>query len=269
MAVINDKTKERMEEDDLSLYHKGQKLPPNVLIMVPVWERPEVFRYIAERLKGRDVLAIISPDDPHYDENLKTINENRFFTVVWDNTPVGVKMNAGIKSALGKYFLGIFYWDYLMGLNSDDILLDEYWEVIKKPMEEGYPMIGMNKVIAWHPETGRSTKLKLTDPSNPCKVWGGGRLIKREVLQKTMDKMGYVYQPDLNSGLDTSSQRTIFENLIWDKPPYIIDDCYLVDIKTETNINPYDKLLYVDQEPLQEGELEKYRVGSFPLTNKS
>jgi len=209
-----------------------------LLLFIPVWKRPDVFLITAERLKVPDwvdmkVVCMLSKEDPHYKENQRICREYRFNQICCENFPVGRKMNYGIKRVMR------YSWDYLMGLNSDNIIADGYWDQVKKHI--GSPMIGMNQIIAYDLPSGNGIKLKL-DTHDVCKVWGGGRLLSYEAIDTTLNKLGYLYQDDLNSGLDTSSQRNIFENAMFDTEPAIIDGCYLMDIKTETNINPYNTL---------------------------
>lgn len=235
-----------------------------IAVLVPVWKRPEIFKIMADNLKFPDwidatVVASVSPDDPDFNENLKIATDHKFFIHVEENFPVGAKMNSAIASMLEME------WDYMLGINSDDILLEEYFEDAREYMDAGHPMIGMREVIAWDcvGHTG-GMKMRLGD-SHTCKVWGGGRFISRDAIEKTYKKLGYVYTNELNSGLDTSSQRNIFENNIFFQQIIALEKCYLIDLKTEININPYFSLKNVPHEGVDYqyvmerwGDIKKY-----------
>ncbi len=236
-----------------------------ILILVPVWKRPEVFRVMAENLimlpARSKVVVALSKEDPDYFANLETVIRYGFTYQIAPNFPVGAKMNRILKKILMHMPMD---WDYIMGLNSDDILDHRYFNIVRPYLEAGHPMVGMRQIVAWDVPNQTGKKLIL-ESDNPCKVWGGGRFLSREAIEKTWEKLGYIYQDDLNSGLDTSSQRNIFENVLFDKEPIVIDDCYLVDLKTEENINPYSSLKWIPYEGVEYewvkkkfGDIKKY-----------
>ena len=226
-----------------------------ILIMIPVWKRATIFKEIAARLQGHKVVAILSEEDPQYYEQIRTCNVLNIDFFHAPNSPVGRKMNIAIDKVMRN-----FDFDYLMGLNSDNIIHEKYWWEIREPMREGYPMIGMNQVIALERFTRRAIKLNLTQ-DDVCKVWGGGRLISRDALHRTFVKVGHWYPDTQNSGLDTGSQRVIFENVMLEKPIKVIDGCYLVDLKTEDNINTFDSLHSVPQEAVDYEEvIKEYKI---------
>ena len=92
--------------------------------MIPVWKRPEITEIcfsgldrIRQYRDNIEVLCIISEDEykkkckAHYIE--WTFFENR----------LGAKKNHGLKKALEKD------WDYLIELNSDDIIKNELLDI--------------------------------------------------------------------------------------------------------------------------------------------
>ena len=232
-----------------------------ILIFVPCWQRPEIFEEMASRLKfpawvDPVKMAIVSPEDPYADKLHRIASREGFFVHYENNFPVGRKMNDSLKYAL---FINK-QWQYLMGINSDDLLDIDYWEQVKPYLEKGYPMVGMDSIIAYDMANKRGMKLTLNEDtsSGGCLFWGGGRFISRDAIERTISKLGYVYQDDLNSGLDTSSQNNIFQNVTFQLPPKVIHGCYLLDMKTETNINPYHSMRYVPHTKPTEEEINKY-----------
>ena len=234
----------------------------NILAFVPCWGRPEIFEEMAKRLHFPEwmnvtKMAIISPEDPTCNI-LHKIATREGFTInhYEENFPVGRKMNNALKYAL---FIDK-KWDYIMGINSDDIIDPEYYNEVRPYLEKGYPMIGMDSIIAYDMINKRGMKLTLDEAtsSGGCLMWGGGRFISRDAIERTFSKLGYVYQDDLNSGLDTSSQNNIFQNVTFQLPPIVIHGCYLLDMKTEWNINPYHSMRYVPHTTPTEEEINKY-----------
>lgn len=98
---------------------------PKILILIPVWQRPEITEICfsgLDRLRGHrpgiEVLAVISESD--YIGRCEAHNiEHTFF----ENQPLGRKKNHGLKVALEKK------WDYLMELNSDDLIKNELLDI--------------------------------------------------------------------------------------------------------------------------------------------
>ena len=97
-----------------------------ILCMTPVWKRPEILRLFLksfEKLKivnqylwkkvDLELLVILSPEDPHYYENLDLLNYPGIKHFNCANYPFGAKKNFGGKKALE------LEWDYLLELNSD------------------------------------------------------------------------------------------------------------------------------------------------------
>lgn len=229
----------------------------DVLVMIPLWQRPKIFKIVASRLQAQRVVCIISPEDPCFYQLASICQNHDFHMISAPNFPVGRKMNLAIDK-----IVRMFEFKYLMGLNSDNILDRNYWDIIKPYIREGHPMIGMSQIVAYDMESRRGIKLTLAE-DDVCKVWGGGRLLSYDAIVRTKITMGKVYQDDLNSGLDTSSQRMIFENVLFPKPPAIIHGCHLIDLKTPTNINPYNTLGNVPHERVTQEYIEN-KFGKIP-----
>ncbi len=122
-----------------------------------------------------------------------------------------------------------------MGINSDDIILPDYWNKVKPHLEASAPIIGMDQIIAYEVATGKALKIRLRYERDKCHVWGGGRFLSREAIERAVHG---VYTNGFNSGLDKSSQDNIMKFTPVD--PVVIDGCYLVDMKTDENINTFD-----------------------------
>ena len=183
------------------------------------------------------------------------------------NRPLGRKMNTGLAKAFEME------WDYLMGFGCDDILLPEYMERVKPLLESGSMCVGMRQLYYLDFATGRVKKSHKTDM-----VFGAARLIRRDIVYnagcryvvkclvsntrgdrrgaiKTIPKTHFnekaytlideryeLWQDDKERALDASSMIRILEATNGLFIQTHIDDIYLLDIKTDENINKFDEL---------------------------
>jgi len=220
-----------------------------ILVLVPVYERLEILKYCMDRLTypawiKLEVLFVNSF------MGLPSIVNLKFWWIQRNNKPLGNKMNEGMTSSFSHI---LNKWAYLMNLGSDDILSNDYWDKVRPHLENKEDIIGMNQIVIYEPSTSRAKILKLND-SHSCNIWGGGRLISRRAIEKTIEEKGHIYEPILNSGLDTSSQNNIMEAT--GAEPAVIDGHYLLDIKTEENINTFDSLADIPSEAITIEEME-------------
>lgn len=196
--------------------------------IIPVWRRPEVtaitVKYIPEWLKP---LYVLSEDDPEFKQNQEIIIKSGYDYCLYDNYPVSVKHNAGINYARQ------WDWDYLMTINSDDIIHPDLIELYKPFIEKEEAFFGVGDLNIYDKVSGRS--VFLPDYNNEM-CMGAGRVIHRRVID-AMD--GYIYPLDRDSGLDTFSRNRIIESGF--EETYIKTDLkgYVLDIKTNTNINTF------------------------------
>jgi len=98
---------------------------PKILIIIPVWKRPEITEICfsgLDRLRAHrdniEVLAVISEND--YESRCK---KHGIAYTFFENQPLGAKKNHGLKIALKQD------WDYLMELNSDDVIKNELLDI--------------------------------------------------------------------------------------------------------------------------------------------
>jgi hypothetical protein len=104
-----------------------------ILILIPVWKRPEItelcFSGLDRLRKHRPdltVLTIISEED--YEARCKAHNIAYTF---FENSPLGRKKNHGLNEALK------LEWDYLIEINSDDLIKNELLDIYDT-MEDHY-----------------------------------------------------------------------------------------------------------------------------------
>jgi hypothetical protein len=216
---------------------------PKIVILLPCWGRSKVTRMVLANITNvitqvKDkvdisVLCIISPEDPQRSALLKiTSAEKKFHVVFFENYPLGRKHNAGINYALEQ-----LTFDYLMNLGSDDLvhpmLIDFYMPHIKNKE----PFFGINNLYFIQ---NRSKKTILYRTYNDHRAIGAGRMIHVSVLQEMKKQYVNLYHDEFCRGLDCSSSNRIKEEvqvneLVLDAGSFP----FIVDIKTETNINDF------------------------------
>jgi glycosyltransferase involved in cell wall biosynthesis len=197
-----------------------------ILTLIPLWKRPEVVRFIVERLPEHVTpLFLISPEDPNYQELKEIIHIYRYIDI--KNDPLGRKMNVGVKSSLQ------IDYDYLMNLGSDDVLDQRYFDEIQLYLDKNSPFFGYDSCFVVGFKNHDRYYLK-----NKCVEYpiGAGRMIRRDVVEQIAD--WGMYTPEKNQGMDGDSTNRIRfatgvvpEIIRTENPP-------ITDYKTNTNINP-------------------------------
>ena len=224
-----------------------------LLIMVPIWKRPEILKLFVNRLNfpyycETRLLFIISPEDPYYKANLKLIQGYDYF--VHENDTLGQKKNAGLQYALH------WQWDYFTEFGSDNIWRPELWKVLQ-PYFATSDYFGINSCHFWDLKTDKTIHIKNYNEGNAI---GAARCIKRNVIED----VGKLWRDDWTCGMDGCSHFAI------EKKGYkqtVIDtgeQPLILDIKTATNVNPFfeieDDGVPVDSEWIKE---------QFDISNKS
>lgn len=204
-----------------------------IRILIPLWKRPEVTRFCFEgvkRLQAKskheiEVSCVLS--EPEFIEMCTEFGFNWSFAL---NLPLGDKLNSGIKSTL-KY-----KYDYLMMMNSDDVieaeLIDSYYEPF---FESSNPYFGVDTVtyVNWKTKEAREVHYDYS-------ILGIGKMIRRDVVESALKKLKQVYRPELNRCLDD----TMIDNMIKIGvfPSFVkYEGMLAMDFKSETNIWPWDK----------------------------
>lgn len=205
-----------------------------IQIVIPLWKRPEVTKFCFTHLKKMieelpqyqfKVLCVISELD--YIRVCKSYGFEYYFH---DNNPLGAKINEGIKYALESE------WDYLMMMNSDNVIKSEliakYYQAF---FEKDELFFGIDRVTYVNFGTDDAV-----DINYGYSVLGIGKCLKREVVEKAFAKLGQLYRPELNRCLDD----TMLDNLIKIRvyPRMIRYEGQLaMDFKSEVNIHPWEK----------------------------
>ncbi len=208
-----------------------------IAVLMPIWKRPEILSAILKRWKSPPskmrielyFVFIVSKEDPHF---AKLVDICKYFLksdtiegiiVEFPNLPVASKQNAGLGIALKRD------WDYLMNIGSDNVLANDYWNLVWPDMWKGADVILGNRVVFLDSYTREVIEGRYN-------LIGAGRLIARRLIDATWKKFGYLYTPHMNSGMDTCS-RLNYSKSVPNHSEVLINNSLVVDIKSFTNIN--------------------------------
>lgn len=200
-----------------------------IQVVIPLWKRPDVTEFcfgelrkmIAESKHEYRVLCVISES-----EYIPVCDSHGFNWIYADNNPLGEKINKGLRRALE------FKWDYLMMMNSDDVikarLIDEYYDPF---FEKGEKFFGISKVTYVNFQTSEAREYKYE-----YSILGIGKCIRRDVVEQLK---GNLYRPDLNKCLDDTmmdnlSKIKVFPRMVQYKGQLAMD------FKSEVNIWPWE-----------------------------
>jgi glycosyltransferase involved in cell wall biosynthesis len=212
-----------------------------IYVIIPVWKRNETWNKCAAMLKNSineaslkhkldiRVLTIVSPEDNEMKKNILTAQRNGFLAVEYSNNPLGRKLNAAINFLLKENY----EFNYLMTFGSDNVLLPKFWEAANEAIEIESKFFGSNGFTCIDQKKKQAIKMQF-----PETAAGAGRFIHKDILIRSLQR-GTLYPKDEESGLDSFSQKRIYEKTA--ESPYLLNlSDYILDIKTKDNINDFD-----------------------------
>jgi hypothetical protein len=202
-------------------------------VLIPLWKRPQVTKFcfdglqtlIKESQHEIKVMCVIS--EPEY---IEVCEGYGFEWVAAPNNPVGEKINSGARRVLMNKD-----WDYLMMMNSDNVIKAELINEVYKPFFESLkPFFGISKVTYVNFGTDEAREIEYD-----FSVLGIGKCIRRDVVEKSFKMLGYLYTPDRNRGLDDSMMDNLIS--IGTYPTMARYTGQLaMDFKSEVNIWPWE-----------------------------
>lgn len=219
-----------------------------ILLLIAAWQRRDVavicYTGVA-RLQGHAALwgfdlevCIITSNLLDYD----LAKRFGFRVVQAPNKPLGAKMNAGVKEALAS-----FDFSHLMQLGSDDLLAKPFFcrrlngsPGIFEHLESKTPFFGLSELITYNTETGENKYSHI--PTG----FGAGRFIRRDIIEKTVSVLGYLWTPEKNKGLDFDSESNISKCYSFHevrlKTVYNQGKALCVDLKSPVNIHSFEDI---------------------------
>jgi hypothetical protein len=237
---------------------------PKILILIPVWQRPEITEICfsgLDRLRlhrdNIDVLVVLSEDDYK-----SRCNNHGIDYTFFENQPLGAKKNHGLKIALERD------WDYLIELNSDDVIKNELLDVYDSLTDDYLALrnfcfldsktLSLKQVESktafgiarrYSRKAVESCKVMKVKVKKSC-ISGGGALIEgtekdvKPYIAKDLQKAGYaeilnegikLWNDEASAGMDNFSNIRLNENGYKCRQVFT-DDPLAVDIKSDVNI---------------------------------
>jgi len=208
-----------------------------VLVFTPVWKRPEITEVyclgLLRLMKRFDIkpFCVVSPEDPTYNKQL--LDKYGFEYVEYKNQ-LGAKKNYGLEKAFE------LEWDYLMEMNSDDIVKNELMYTYLDLMAQGHDFIGLGNFAFYDSRTGESKEY------SGQTVYGIARLYKRSAIEGLT-----LWDHTASRGMDNHSEGVLGAKGIY---PYVIktDRPLAFDIKSDVNLWSFDQM---DGESYETSEL--------------
>jgi len=222
-----------------------------ILILTPVYKRPEIVKIFLDgfkRLKKHYdkliLLCIVSPEDKHRDELIEMIFAAGGDVCEYSNKHLGEKKNKGLEFALDWH-----EWDYMMELGSDNLLNPEIFDLYKPYMDKKTPFFGLNNLYIT--EWGTKNTIFI-QKYNVLHTFGAGRMLLNEAITI------HPWTDELSEGLDTNAMKRLRDRGIKETVIDVGEHPYVLDIKTETNINDW---VYV--EPLKLKDVEFAEISKY------
>ena len=248
---------------------------PKIIIIIPLWQRAKVFKVVSNQLEvfcaanARKidfmVLFVLSPEDLELKKHLRIIKKAEYAheIILHPNIPVGNKLNEGFKRAVN---MGC---DYIMNFGSDDLAHPALMKLYMPLIKQEIPLFGLNKIYFWNVD---GTAFHFSSYNNPH-IIGAGRMIHISVVKKVIHRYGCLYESYINRGLDGSSglrmMSCLYKQEIIDAGMFPM----VVDIKSEVNINSFEKIKESHNSNgiayIEEGYLEKIFPGLKKIRIKS
>jgi hypothetical protein len=215
-----------------------------ILIIIPLWQRPEVFTICAGNLTefinacrpihDIKVLTVVSPEDPYINDLVAVCLEHGFDTIYKKNTPVSEKLNLAIQYSRS------FDYDYLMNLGSDNLIHPDIFNLYQPYFDKQADFFGISNFYAYDLISKKALFLK---QYNNNKCVGAGRMMSKNLIRMMFMAKQPVYDRDINRGMDVNSSRRItsftgIRNISIEpgKSPMI------VDLKNDVNINSFSMI---------------------------
>lgn len=228
-----------------------------ILIYIPVYLRrviTEICYTGLQRIRAKApseyesrVLIVASTDE---DEQLA--QRFGFDTYRTANTPLGAKFNSGLE-----YALSVFDFDYILQLNSDDLLSVEFWDSFRECLSRRIPYFGIDSLYFIDSVTKEIKEFRYA-------LGCGIRFIRRDIVEQSgfiVENGAEVFRmwtPDISSGLDHDSDEHILvranvaQRFVRTRVDY---EPLVVDIKSDVNIHPFTE--FVSGRTLNEKEARR------------
>ena len=247
---------------------------PKILILIPIWKRPDITEICfsgLDRLRSHrdnvEVLTVISEEGYR-----SRCNNHKIDYTFFENQPLGRKKNHGLKIALERD------WDYLIELNSDDVIKNELLDIYDTLTDDYLALrnfcfldsktLSLKQVESktaygiarrYSRKAVESCKVKKVRVKKSC-ISGGGALIEgmekdvKPYIAEDLEKSGYVeileegiklWNDEASAGMDNFSNIRLNENGYKCRQVFT-DEPLAVDIKSDVNIWKFNPEFGID-----------------------
>jgi hypothetical protein len=224
------------------------ELPKSRLVLLTcVWKRPglsrvvlRVYRRIQRSLAGQIDLKLLAVGSEG-DDSRRLCEDEGFDYIEYPNSPLSHKWNAGVQAARS------YDPDGLIFAGSDDLLSSELFKAYAEKLKDGYDFFGLSDLYFFDTQSGRLGYwggYEHVIPERLGEPIGCGRCFSRNLLDQTVWNL-WPSEPGYQSLLDEATLCYVQEKGFQPKT-FKLDDINVraVDIKTDTNINPFNSIHY-------------------------
>lgn len=201
------------------------------LIFSPVWLRPAITRIFCagiDRVRSNfdvDVLCVVSPEDRT--ENRDILDAYGIKYVEFTNEYLGAKKNFGLRKCFE------LDWDYLMELNSDNVIKNE---LMQSYQDRDGDFLGCGHFAFFDTTTGRCKSYKYRSEYTYRTCFGIARRYSRKALENVV-----LWPKTAQKGMDNHSEYVLAQKGI--KPEIVMfHNPVAYDIKSEVNIWNFDSV---------------------------
>lgn len=213
----------------------------DIVVFVAIWGRPKVVEIFAkgierlqEELYGEYAFHVVAAVSNKADQD--TCRDLGFETIGASNEALGLKMNYLCQEALN------IPADYYLQMGSDNLISKEWIRMACKQIDNGADMVAGRSLYFIDPYSWRACNYTYWTPT--LNHMGAGRMFRPEALEAMKDADGFMdlWPDDASKGLDGKSEaRMIDKDLTVETIKLKKGKAHVIDIKTETNIWPFDR----------------------------
>lgn len=216
-----------------------------IVIIIPCWKRSKILELIVRQFdvvykhhkENFDItfFYVFSEDDPELDALMQIYDgaKHKRCHIFSDNKKLGQKINDAVNMA------ETMGYDYVMNMGSDDLIHPDLFNLYKPYIDACFPFFGIGSL--YFIEKGKPAYYFYY--YNTPHVIGAGRMIHRSVIDEVKKRFGNLYDADICRGMDSHSARRIFSVGFPSKTVYRKDFPYVVDVKSEVNINGFESVI--------------------------
>ncbi len=215
-----------------------------IAIVIPCWKRSLILSYVFRQFDlfyksvcdqfDIIVIYVFSENDPELKKILFHYmkSEHPRDYIYSSNELLGQKLNDGIRHAM------LYKFDYMMNCGSDDFIHPNIMKLYNKMIAKNEKLFGINRLYFYK---DNEDPLFFSGYNKPYVV-GAGRMIHKDVIEHVLNVYGGIYRPDIHRGMDTMSSKRMHEIGYIEKTINPGKFPYVIDIKSNVNINSFDKI---------------------------